>query len=218
MIENAFQHAGKARAPADPAPVIRNEDREFAEGMIAFGPALKRMAQSMTGNSVDAEDLVQETMLSAWRARETFMPGSNIRAWLSTILRNAFLSQLRRRRWTGEWTDQLENSLSTAEEQNACVELKQTLELMRQLPPDQRAALEMIAFECLSYEEASECLCIPLGTVKSRVARARSALGRMSECESASVSRLEQGQNADSPRLPGAWRTAKAEGRPLVIG
>src|SRR5690348_8753606 len=91
-----------ASAPAVPVPL---SDPEFKEQLAAVIPHLRAFGRSLSGSRDLADDLVQETLLKAWAARKRFQAGTNMRAWTFIILRNLFLSQMRRARFKGEWDD-----------------------------------------------------------------------------------------------------------------
>ncbi|WP_181814825.1 sigma-70 family RNA polymerase sigma factor [Sphingomonas aracearum] len=203
--------------------------------MIALAPRLLSAARRWTRDGTGADDLVQDTLLRAWRARDRFEAGTNLHGWLLTILRNLYFSHVRRQRHVGTWSDDLERSLSTGEEQSATIELKQTLALVKQLPREQQDALNLVAVEHLSYEHASARSGIPVGTIKSRVTRARLALIGMIEAETPPPSAVQDAPASCPPpsaKRPAAeaandvqrasgiarWRAAKAAGKTLMIG
>jgi RNA polymerase sigma-70 factor (ECF subfamily) len=129
-----------------------------------------------------ADDLVQETMLKAWNARQRFAAGTNMRAWTFIILRNIFLSQMRRNRFRGEWDDlAAERMLAAPAGQDKIVELSDLHRAMQQLPTAQREALILIGAGGFAYEEAAEICGVAIGTIKSRVARGRVALEQLLE-------------------------------------
>ncbi|MFM6852550.1 MAG: sigma-70 family RNA polymerase sigma factor, partial [Sphingopyxis sp.] len=115
-----------------------------------------------------------------WRARSRFQAGTNIRAWTFTILRNIFLSDMRRNRFRGEWDDlTAERTLAAPASQDKQVELADLYRAMQLLPPAQREALILIGAGGFAYEEAAEICGVAVGTIKSRVARGRTALEAM---------------------------------------
>lgn len=148
--------------------------------------SLYRMALRLTGDSSRAEDLVQETMLKAYRAWSQFRPGTNARAWLLTILRNTFINEYRRRKREPIAVD-LEAVepyaiFRDAEQVDpegaffAQIVDERVLQAIDHLPPDFREVLALSDMENLSYAEIAETLDIPVGTVKSRLFRARRQL------------------------------------------
>ena len=141
-------------------------------------PHLRAFGRSLTGNADLADDLVQETMLKAWKARATYIPGgSSMKSWAFVILRNCFLSQMRRRKFTAEY-DELaaERLLVAPDDQDDSLHLADVQRALMLLPVDQREALVLIGAGQLSYEEGAEICGCAVGTMKSRVSRGRAAL------------------------------------------
>lgn len=163
---------------------MNTETRTGAEGDTAFKnaltgiiPDLRAFARSLTGNRTAADDLVQETMLKAWNARSRFIEGSNIKAWTFTIMRNAFYSEARRA-WRRQPLDPevAEATLVATDDPEAAMELVAVDNALRALPEDQREALILVTAGGLPYEEAAQICGVAVGTIKSRVSRARVAL------------------------------------------
>jgi RNA polymerase sigma-70 factor (ECF subfamily) len=124
-----------------------------------------------------AEDLAQEAMMNAWRARGSFAAGTNLKAWVFTILRNAFYSQGRRAWRQAHWDEESANRLEgPPNKQDWSVELSDTVRAMSGLPDTQREAIILIGAGGFSYEEAARICGTAVGTMKSRVARGRVAL------------------------------------------
>jgi RNA polymerase sigma-70 factor, ECF subfamily len=137
-------------------------------------PNLRAFARSLCGNPDHADDLVQETLVKAWKHRASFAVGSNLKAWLFTILRNAFLSERRKRKLEVEDKDGVFASrLSVHAEQSGHMDLVDFTQALDQLPPDQKEALLLVGAEGFSYEEAALMCGCAVGTIKSRVNRAR---------------------------------------------
>lgn len=149
---------------------------QFHEQMIAILPRLGVQALALTRNRVAAEDLVQDAVCNALAARYSFVPGTNFAAWMHRILRNRFISNLRKRRETTDIED-VAASLASAgaghEERLALTELGGAL---ARLPAGQRKALMMVAVHGMSYETLAGVLGCAVGTAKSRVFRARRQL------------------------------------------
>lgn len=147
------------------------------EELLASIPNLRAFAVSLTGNSERADDLVQETLMKAWAKFDTFEEGTNLRAWLFTILRNEFYSQVRKR---GREIEDAEGTyaarLASQPSQNGHMDLKDFRAALGQLPDDQREALILVGASGFSYEEAAEICQCAVGTIKSRVSRARARL------------------------------------------
>lgn len=154
-------------------------DAEFKRQLTALVPALRAFGRSLSRADDLADDLAQETILKAWVARDRFIAGTNLKAWCFTILRNVYLSQMRRKRFTGEWDERVaERKLVTSADQDRRIHLEDAERALARLPRQQREALMLVGAEDLSYEEAAEVSNVPVGTVKSRVARGRQALAR----------------------------------------
>lgn len=145
--------------------------------------ALRRYARSLTRDPADAEDLVQDALLRAYERRSTFRSGANIRAWLLSILHNAFVDQARSRRSEARRLDQFAEIAPQAIEasQDHAVRLAQIREAFMDLSEEQRAALHLVTIEGLSYQVAADTLGITLGTLMSRIGRARAALRAIEE-------------------------------------
>ena len=152
-------------------------DREFKEQLAAVIPHLRAFGRSLSGSRDLADDLVQETLLKAWAARKRFQAGTNMRAWTFIILRNLYLSQMRRARFKGEWDDLVaDRVLAAPASQDRHVELGDMQRALLQLPQPQREALILVGAGGFAYEEAAEICGVAVGTIKSRVARGRVAL------------------------------------------
>jgi len=159
------------------APGVALDDDAFRRELAAVIPHLRAFARSLSGNRDTADDLVQETMLKAWAARARFQAGTNMRAWTFIILRNIFLSQMRRNRFRGEWDDLVaERTLAAPAGQDKQMELADLHRAMQMIPPSQREALILVGAGGFAYEEAAEICGVAVGTIKSRVARGRIAL------------------------------------------
>ena len=153
---------------------------DFEREMIAQLPALRAFSRSLCGRQGVADDMVQNALVNAWRARERFVPGSNMRAWLFTIMRNEFYSHTRRAwRETHYEAGQSEAIPSAPDEQQWSMELGDMARALRMLPDMQREALVLVAAGGISYEDAAKISGVAIGTVKSRVARARAALAAL---------------------------------------
>ena len=149
----------------------------FEEELLAAVPFMRAFGRTLTGDVEQAEDLAQETLLQAWRCRDQFRPGTNLRAWLSTILRNRFYSSQRRRKWRAEYDQEIiERTLVAPDDPSANVELEDVRRALSMLPDFQREALILVGAGGLAYEEVAQIMGCPVGTVKSRVRRARDEL------------------------------------------
>lgn len=157
-------------------------DDDFKRQLTAVIPHLRAYGRSLSGSADLADDLVQEALLKAWAARDRFRAGTNMRAWTFIILRNHFLSQMRRSRFKGEWDDLVADRLLAAPAgQDKQVELADMQRALMQLPQAQREALILVGAGGFAYEEAAEICGVAVGTIKSRVARARGALEKILE-------------------------------------
>jgi RNA polymerase sigma-70 factor (ECF subfamily) len=140
-------------------------------------PALRAFAWSLSHNGSDADDLVQDTLIKAWTNREKFEPGTNLRAWLFTILRNTYYTHvLRRRREVRDETGEYAETLRSPATQDWSVAMRSLQLALQKLPAEHREALILVGAAGLSYEEAAEICGCALGTIKSRVNRARARL------------------------------------------
>jgi len=149
----------------------------FEEELLSAVPFMRAFGRTLTGDIEQAEDLAQETVLQAWRCRDQFRPGTNLRAWLSTILRNRFYSTQRRRKWRAEYDQEIiERTLVAPDDPSANVELEDVRRALAMLPDFQREALILVGAGGMRYEEVAEIMGCPVGTVKSRVRRARDEL------------------------------------------
>jgi len=154
--------------------------------MVAATPSIRAFAISLTHNTDYADDLVQETILRAWKNLDRFEPGTNLNAWLFTILRNAFYSQHRKaKREVSDPDGAYAKRLGAAPEQNGKCDVQDMLRALAKVPVDQREALLLIVAEGLSYEEAAQVCGVATGTIKSRVNRARLRLAHLLAVEDA---------------------------------
>jgi len=159
---------------------------EMRDGLIEAMPRLQAFAVSLCGNSERASDLVQETMVKAWAKHDSFAQGTNLSAWLFTILRNAFYSEFRkRRREVRDATGQLTDRLASMPEQYGHMDMQDFRHALTSLPAGQRDLLIMIGAMGLSYQEVADRAGCAVGTVKSRVNRARNRLAAALRLDSA---------------------------------
>jgi RNA polymerase sigma-70 factor, ECF subfamily len=155
-------------------------DESVRKAVLGAVPSLRAFAISLCGNVDRADDLVQETMLRALANIDSFEPGTNMSAWLFTILRNHFRSEYRKRRREVEDADgHYADSLKSQPEQHGKIELREFREALAQLPADQREALILVGASGFSYEEAAHICGCAVGTIKSRVNRARTRLAEL---------------------------------------
>jgi RNA polymerase sigma-70 factor (ECF subfamily) len=161
-----------ARPPADPA-----RDQVFKRELVSLIPQLRAFARSLTGDPTAADDLAQDAMVKAWDARASFEMGTNMKAWTFMILRNQFYSE-KRRSWRQSQLDQeaAERTLVAIDDPSAPVALDELRMGLAMLPAEQREALVLVGAGGFAYEEAAVICGCAVGTVKSRVSRARRAL------------------------------------------
>jgi RNA polymerase sigma-70 factor (ECF subfamily) len=152
------------------------------DDILAAVPSLRAFAISLSGNSDRADDLVQETLLRALANIDSFQPGSNLPAWLFTILRNLFRSDYRKRR---REVEDAEGNYATHPSQGAHLEFEEFRAALEKLPQDQREALILVGASGFSYEDAAAICGCAVGTIKSRVNRARSKLAALLYVEGA---------------------------------
>lgn len=161
-----------------------NAGLTLRDQLLAAIPSLRAFAVSLGGTRGWADDLVQETLTKAWANLHGFRPGTNLTAWLFTILRNEFYSQLRKRRREVEDADETYSSqLAVAPHQSSHVDFSDFRAALARLPEEQREALVLTGASGFSYEEAAEICGCAVGTIKSRVNRARAALTQMLKLE-----------------------------------
>jgi len=191
-LRTAFADAADAELPAvfadllaklgegEEKPVFVRDalpDKEFKAQLAQVIPHLRAFGRSLSGSRDLADDLVQETLLKAWAARDRFQAGTNMRAWTFIILRNLFLSQMRRARFKGEWDDfTADRLLAMPAGQDRQIDLSDLQRGLLQLPQAQREALILVGAGGFAYEEAATICNCAVGTIKSRVARGRAAL------------------------------------------
>ena len=164
--------AGRQHLPPDPA-----RDAAFKRELVALIPHLRAFARTLTGDPTAADDLAQDAMMKAWDARASFEMGTNMKAWTFMILRNQFYSE-KRRSWRQTQLDQeaAERTLVAIDDPSAPVALDELRMGLGMLPAEQREALVLVGAGGFAYDEAAKICGCAVGTVKSRVSRARHAL------------------------------------------
>jgi RNA polymerase sigma-70 factor, ECF subfamily len=154
-----------------------NAGHDFKRLMLATIPSLRAFAVSLSGKQDRADDLVQETILKAWSKQDSFEPGTNIKAWLFTILRNEFYSQMRKRgREIGDPDEIYTSQLSVHPNQHGRMDMQDFIVALGKLTEDQREAIVLVCASGFAYEEAAEICGCAVGTIKSRINRARAHL------------------------------------------
>jgi len=161
-------------------------DESVRQEILGSVPGLRAFAISLCGNVDRADDLVQEALLRALANIHSFQPGTNMSAWLFTILRNHFRSEYRKRRREVEDADgHYAEGLTSHPEQQGHLELTEFRTALNKLPDEQREALILVGASGFSYEEAAEICGCAIGTVKSRVNRARTRLAELMSIQGA---------------------------------
>ena len=152
-------------------------DDAFKADLVALIPQMRAFSRSLCGDFHAAEDLAQDALAKAWAARASYSPGTNMKAWIFMIIRNQFYSE-KRRSWRSQPLDPetAERTLVAVGDPSSNLELDELRRALAMLPDDQREALILIGAGGLSYEEAGEICGVAVGTVKSRVSRARDRL------------------------------------------
>jgi RNA polymerase sigma-70 factor (ECF subfamily) len=156
---------------------MASESQDFKRELISTLPSLRAFAVSLSGHYDKADDLVQDTVMKAWAKQTSFEMGTNMKAWLFTILRNEFYSQMRKRgREVQDSDGTFTERMAVHPSQYGIMDLGDFKRALDSLPDDQREAIVLIGASGFSYEEAAEICHCAVGTMKSRVSRARTKL------------------------------------------
>lgn len=155
------------------------DDQQFKTELTALIPEMRAFANGLCRNHASADDLAQDALVKAWAHRRSFTLGTNMRAWIFMIIRRTFYSE-RRRSWRSTQLDPevAKNTIEAVTSETASFELDELRRGLDQLPLTQREAIILVGAGGLSYEEAAEVCRVPVGTIKSRVSRARETLGK----------------------------------------
>lgn len=157
-----------------------NDEQAFKSELLKTLPSLRAFAISLVRSSDKADDLVQDTIVKAWSKQDSFQMGTNIKAWLFTILRNEFYSQIRKGgREIQDIDNILSNNMAMHPPQYGSLDLKDFKKALDSLPDDQREAIILIGASGFSYEDAAKICNCAVGTIKSRVSRARAKLQKL---------------------------------------
>lgn len=168
-----------AEKKSRPKPTAK-ERADFKRELTEVIPHLRAFARGLCGRADMADDLVQEALLKAWAAQDRFEPGTSMRAWTFVILRNAYLTDMRRNRFRGNYDEGVaERILTQPAAQEEPLHLSDMHRALLTLPPERREALLLVGAGGFSYEEAAQICGCALGTIKSRVGRARATLNSM---------------------------------------
>ena len=156
---------------------VADSSSNFQRELIALIPQLRAFSRMLCGGRAIAEDMAQEALVKAWQSRASFEPGSNLKAWLFTILRNAYYSHTRRSWRETHWdADAGEHIPGPGNVQESSIDLCDTTRALGELPRGQREALILVGAGGFSYQDAAKVCGTVAGTVKSRVSRGRAAL------------------------------------------
>ena len=157
-----------------------NIERFLRDALLGAVPSLRAFAISLTNDPIRADDLVQDTLLRALSRMDQFERGTNLNAWLFTILRNLFHTEYRKRRREVEDPDNAHAArLAVRPEQGSRLEFEDFRAALAKLTPDQREALLLVGAQGMSYEETAAVCGVAVGTIKSRVNRARARLAEL---------------------------------------
>lgn len=194
---------------------VKARDSSLRDDLVAAIPNMRAFAISLCGNRDRADDLVQEALVKAWNHLDSFEQGTNLKAWLFTILRNAYFSELRKtKREIADSDGQFAARQAVPAEQQSHLDLVDLNNALSKLPADQREALILVGAEGFSYEDAAGICGCAVGTVKSRVNRARGKLAELLSHEPASDEPKDTAQDDDEPRTgSGATRMGSLERR-----
>jgi RNA polymerase sigma-70 factor (ECF subfamily) len=200
-------------------------DGDFGARLVELIPNLRAFAQTLCRNRDGADDLAQQSITSAWQARASFLPGTNLKAWLFVIQRNAFYSACRGKWRHVDWDDvAMERVLITNGSQEVSVELTDLTRAMALLPDEQREALILVGAGGFSHKEAALMRGCATGTMKSRVSRGRQALASLMDegfalpKSSESASSAYQGISRELDSLSGTFILGRGFGAAGNVG
>jgi len=194
-------------------------DSALRDDLVAAIPNMRAFAISLCGNRDRADDLVQEALVKAWKHLDSFEVGTNLKAWLFTILRNAYFSELRKtKREVADSDGLIAARVAVAAEQHAHLDLKDLASALAKLPADQREALVLVGAEGFSYEDAATIAGCAVGTVKSRVNRARGKLAELMSAPSEAAQAPPDDEKAENLSKKKGTRTARRAQAPSVGG
>jgi RNA polymerase sigma-70 factor (ECF subfamily) len=185
---------------------------EFHSQLIALLPRLRVQALALTRNRAAAEDLVQDAVANALAAQDSFTPGTNFAAWMHRILRNRFISTLRKQRDTTDIEDLPASAFAVSATHEDRLVLKELGRAVNRLPVDQREALFMVVLQGMSYEDVASATGCAVGTAKSRVFRARRQLQAWLMGEDRAAARAPETSRAEAAPRHGARSPLDAAG------
>lgn len=152
-------------------------DADFKQQLTAIIPPLRAFSRGLCSNRSMADDMVQEALLKGWAARGSYAAGTNFRAWMFMILRNHYYTTIRRESRMVAWDPEAsERIMVTAPTQESGIDLADVERALQKISPEQREVLLLVGANSMSYEEAAAVMGCALGTIKSRLARGRTAL------------------------------------------
>ena len=157
-----------------------------AQRMVELIPRLRRYARALVGDRATADDLVQDTLERAWAKRHLYRRGTDLRAWLFTVMHNVHVNRVRAARPTDMLEDEMPELAQRAPQGDALL-VRDLDRAIARLPAEQSAVLLLVTLEEMSYEEVARALGIPIGTVMSRLSRAREKLRGMMLGQSATA-------------------------------
>jgi RNA polymerase sigma-70 factor, ECF subfamily len=169
--------APRKQSSGSDGEIAAANEKSFRDQLVGVIPHLRAFARSLCKDPTQADDLAQEALAKAWKARDSFEPGTSLKAWTFMILRNQFYSE-KRRSWRSTPLDAevAENTLVASDNPTAPMELLDLRAALNKLPDDQKEALILVGAGGMAYEEAAQVCQCAVGTIKSRVSRARRAL------------------------------------------
>jgi RNA polymerase sigma-70 factor (ECF subfamily) len=180
---------------------VKAQDTSLRDDLVAAIPNMRAFAISLCGNRDRADDLVQEALVKAWNHLESFEQGTNLKAWLFTILRNAYFSELRKtKREIADTDGQFAARQAVPAEQHGHLDLVDLNKALAKLPADQREAVILVGAEGFSYEDAAGICGCAVGTVKSRVNRARTKLAELMSGNPANDDAAKDDEPQSGPR------------------
>lgn len=182
-------------------------DAEFKQQLVGIIPALRVFARGLCSGRAIADDMVQDALMRAWAARQSYAAGSNFRAWMFMILRNQYYTTLRKNSRMVAWDPEAaERILISPPGQESRIDLIDVANALQHVSPEQREVLLLVGANAMSYEEAAEVVGCAVGTIKSRLARGRTALQALIEGEPGSRAansrarrEREAGDKSDEP-------------------
>ena len=184
--------------------------------LVAQIPRLRRHARALTRDVIAADDLVQDCLERAVSKSHLWQEGTNLRAWLFTILHHTYVNQVRRAAREGTpmaLTDiEPEPALTSAPDEDKRFELRDLERAFAKLPDEQRSALLLVGMESMNYDQAAAVLDVPIGTIRSRLSRCREALRQLMD---RGTEQEETKLDADGPGLPSCLMTVTPPDRPL---